>query len=144
MRNKLYKVIVKLCSTTGDVAAAACTCPAGTGLGGFGHCNHVGGVLFGLENYNREGLREMPSSSCTSRLSSWNVPRDLSNAVPIEEVLIAKIKFGSNPSKKLKPKTNLYDPRAEDDRQINDTHLNQLKQDLSACLEQSCFFCSMA
>ena len=29
MRNKLYKVIVKLCSTTGDVLFAACTCLAG-------------------------------------------------------------------------------------------------------------------
>ena len=75
MKTKLYKVIVKLSNKSGDVCSAACSCPAGIGLHGFGNCNHVGGVLFALEDFNRHGLQEYPSAvSCTSKLSSWNVP----------------------------------------------------------------------
>ena len=50
MRNSLYKVLVILSNSSGDVCPAACTCPAGAGLDGFGNCNHVGGVLFALES----------------------------------------------------------------------------------------------
>ena len=48
MKNTLYKILVVL-DSSGNVSSAACTCPAGSGLGGFGNCNHVGGVLFALE-----------------------------------------------------------------------------------------------
>ena len=99
MKKCLYKVILKLSINSGDVCSAACTCPAGIGLGGFGNCNHVGSVLFALEDFNRRGLREYPSAvSCTSKLSSWNVPNATAlksiNPSPIDEVIIQKIKFG--------------------------------------------------
>ena len=116
MRSKLYKVIGKLCSTTGDAMSAAGTWPAAVGIHGFGNSNQVGGVLFGLEDLNGRGLKDLLSSSCTSKLSSWNVPRDCSsNPVPIEEVVIKRIKFGSK-SSTSEPKISLYDPRAECDR----------------------------
>ena len=44
MKNTLYKVLIVLDSSD-NVSNAACTCPAGSGLGDFGNCNHVGGVL---------------------------------------------------------------------------------------------------
>ena len=92
--------------------SSACTCPAGVGIHRFGNCNHVGGVLFGLVDLKRKGLKDLPSSSCTSKLSSWNVTHDCSsNPVPIEEVVIKIIKFGSK-STTSEPKINLYDPRA--------------------------------
>ena len=105
--------------------SAACTCPAGVGIHGFGNCNHVGGVLLGLEDLtHRGGLKDLPSFSCTSKLSSWNVPRDCSsNPVPTEEVVIKKIKFGSK-SSTSEPKINVYDPRAECDCNVN---IKQLK-----------------
>ena len=34
MKRVVYKVILKLCNISGDVCSAACTCPAGNGLGG--------------------------------------------------------------------------------------------------------------
>ena len=110
MRSKLYKVIVKL-SSDGTVCSAACTCPAGIGIGGFGNCNHVGGVLFGLEDFNRKGLKEVPSSSsCTSKLSAWNVPRNSSSVpAPIDQVLIKKITFGQEVVKETLPKINLFE-----------------------------------
>ena len=138
MKSKLYKVILKL-SADGNVCSAACTCPAGIGIFGFGNCNHVGGVLFGLEDYNRRGIRELPS--CTSKLSVWNVPRNSSSApVPIDQVLIKKISFGQDVSKDSQPKINLYDPRVESDHSTNIDRLEALKLKLSSSLPQSCFF----
>ena len=58
MKSTLYKIIIKLCSSSGDVYLAAYTCPAGTGVGGNGNCNHVGGVLFALEDFNRNAFQD--------------------------------------------------------------------------------------
>ena len=64
--------------SSGNVSNAACTCPAGSGLGGFGNCNHVGGILFALEDFNRKGLHQSKEPvSCTSNLSAWNVPSSI-------------------------------------------------------------------
>ena len=40
MKNTLYKVLVVL-DSSGNVSNAACSCPAGSGLGGFGNCNNL-------------------------------------------------------------------------------------------------------
>ena len=45
------------------------------GLDGLGHCNHIG---FALEDFSRKALRENNESvACTSKLCSWNSPRNL-------------------------------------------------------------------
>ena len=118
MKSTLYKIVIKLCSSSGDVYLATCTCPAGTGVGGNGNFNHVGGVLFALEDLNRNGFQDLLTPIfCTSKLSAWNVPRDSSSdPVPIDAVIIEKIKFGRNNGKEYKPKKNVYDPRAPFDR----------------------------
>ena len=97
MKRTLYKVFLKISRATGDISAAACTCPASVGLGGYGNCNHVGGFLFALEDFNRKGLQTWPDPvSCTSTLSSWNVPSSsrIVNPVPIDIMVIRKIKYG--------------------------------------------------
>ena len=73
-----------------DVSRAACTCPAGLGSQGKGKCNHIGGVLFALEDFTRWGLQKHPEPlSCTSRLSVWVVPRNQSVAAkPLDQILI--------------------------------------------------------
>ena len=93
MKSTLYKIVIKLCSSSGDVYLAACTCPAGTGVEGNGNCNHVGGVLFALEDFNRSGFQDsLTTISFASKLSAWNVPRDSSSdPVPIDAVIIKKI-----------------------------------------------------
>ena len=113
--------MVKLSSESGDVCAAACSCPAGIGLGGFGNCNHVGGILFALEDFNRCGLQEFPSPvSCTSQLSAWNVPNSSSlasfAAAPIEDVVIKKIKFGKDGARLNNPSYKSFDPRGPTDK----------------------------
>ena len=41
MKSILYKVLVILSNSSGDVSCAACSCPAGSGSGGFGNRNHI-------------------------------------------------------------------------------------------------------
>ncbi|XP_065056985.1 uncharacterized protein LOC135685107 [Rhopilema esculentum] len=145
MKKNLYKVMVKLSSVSGDVCAAACSCPAGIGLGGFGNCNHVGGILFALEDFNRRGLQEFPSPvSCTSRLSAWNVPNSSSlasfAAAPIEDVVIKKIKFGKDGARLNNPSYKSFDPRAPADKVLDEQKLEVLKLKLAKCVPNSAFF----
>ena len=146
MRSKIYKVIVKLSKSCGNICSAACTCPAGTGVGGFGNCNHVGGVLFGLEDFNRKGLKESVvdinnPTSCTSKLSAWNVPRDCSSTpVTIDQVIIKKLKFGKESENMCLPKINLYDPRVVTDRTLDVGQFSTYKLELHSVLAESCFF----
>ena len=69
MKRTPYKVVVEF-SSSGDILHAACTCPAGLGLQGKGKCNHIGGVLFAVEDFIERGLQNHPEPlTCTSRLS---------------------------------------------------------------------------
>jgi len=111
VKNTLYKVLVML-DSSGNVSNAACTCPAGSGLGGFGNCNHVGGVLFALEDFNRKRLHQAKEPvSCTSKLFAWNVPSSSVAPVPINEIILQKIKFGADIIWRYKPRYNPFDPR---------------------------------
>ena len=145
MKKVLYKVILKLSNLSGDVCSAACSCPAGIGLGGFGNCNHVGGVLFALEDFNRRGLQGFESVvSCTSKLSSWNVPNASAlrsfNPAPIDEVVIKKIKFGRNYDDYDVPKSKTFDPRITSHRTVNINDLEILKSKLTKFMPNSGFF----
>ena len=93
MKRMPYRVVVEF-SPTCDVLRAACTCPAGPGLNGKGKCNHVGGVLFAIEDFIRCGLQNNPEPlTCTSRLSVWVVPRNQNVATkPLDKVVICKIR----------------------------------------------------
>jgi len=74
MKKTPYRVVIEF-SPTCDVLRAACTCPTGVGLQGKGKCNHVGRVLFAIEDFSRRGLQQNPEPlTCTSRLSVWIVP----------------------------------------------------------------------
>ena len=106
MNNKCYKVIVKFIRESEDISVAACTCLAGSSIKCLGKCNHVGAILFALEDFNRKDLKAyVKSFTCTSQLLKWNVPHDSStNPAPIDKTHNKKIKFGDNPSTKVEPK----------------------------------------
>ena len=128
MKKCLHKVLVKLCSRSSDVCSAACTCPAGIGINGLGNCNHVGGILFALEDFNRRGLQGFSSPiSCTSRLSSRNVPIRTFNPCPIDEVVIQKIRFANDIASSNSSKHKSFDPRAPYHRTIDEDSLKTLK-----------------
>ena len=62
------------------------------GVNGLGHCNHVGGILFAIEDFCRRGLKEHEEPvSCTSRLCSWNAPRNVQvDPKPVDNIVITK------------------------------------------------------
>ena len=49
MKKSPYQVVVEFTSQC-DVSCTACTCPAGLGAQGKGKYNHIGGVLFAMED----------------------------------------------------------------------------------------------
>ena len=91
MNNKCYNVIVKFIRESEDISVAACTCLAGSSIKCLGKCNHVGAILFALEDFNRKDLKAyVKSFTCTSQLLKWNVPHDSSTILPLLIKLILK------------------------------------------------------
>ena len=142
MKQICYKVLLKFNNETSDVYAAMCTCPAGTGVNCLGKCNHIGSILFAMEDFNRKGLKEFNEPlTFTSKLSKWNAPRDSSSApAPIDQVLIKTTKFGDKTETEIIPKVNSYDSRAPHQREVDPDGLEVLKQKLQSCLSHSSFF----
>ena len=123
--------------------ALPCTCPAGAGLGCFGNCNHIGGVLFALEDFNRKGYQDCPEPvSCTSKLCAWNVPTSFVSVAPksIDETVIRKIKFGKDSGISTQPKYLCFDSRMPTDRQVDEKDIQELQAKLASCLPNSRFF----
>ena len=142
MKSSLYKVIIKFSYKTNDIIAAACTCPAGSSPLCLGKCNHIGAVLFLMEDFNRKEMKQFPDTiTCTSKLSKWNVPRDSSSKpLPINDITVRKIKFGDKTEKVVKPKTADYDPRATTQREVNNNDIDKLRQQLFEAFPSSSFF----
>lgn len=140
MKKTPYRVVIEF-SPTCDVLRAACTCPAGLGLQGKGKCNHVGGVLFAIEDFSRRGLQQNPEPlTCTSRLSVWIVPRNQSVAAkPLDKVLIRKIRFGKK-NIRTQAKIIKFDPRAPQQRNRDPERFKKLCSELQNCLPSSSFF----
>jgi len=140
MKKNPYRVIVEF-SRQYDILRAACTCPAGLGLEGKGKCNHVGGVLFAVEDFTRRGLQKHAEPlSCTSRLSVWVVPRNQSVAAkPLDHVLIRKIRCGKK-NIRLQPKIINFDPRAPNQRNKDGESFKAFCENLQNCLPASSFF----
>ena len=140
MKKSPYRVVVEFTPQC-DILRSACTCPAGLGMQGKGKCNHIGGVLFALEDFTRRGLQNHPEPlSCTSRLSVWVVPRNQSVAAkPLDQVLIRKIRFGKK-NIRLKPKLINFDPRPPQQRNRDAEGFKTLSENLQNCLPSSSFF----
>ncbi|XP_053386754.1 uncharacterized protein LOC123555858 [Mercenaria mercenaria] len=138
MKQEKYKVIVVF--EDDDVKFAACECPAGLGINGNGKCNHVGGLLFAIEDFTAKGKQDGPvKMSSTSRLNEWIVPRNLPiQAKSLSEMKIRKFKYGK--SSKEKPTVNDFDPRAPQDRVLDTFALQQLHRKLQDCASSSGFF----
>ena len=140
MKKNPYRVIVEF-SPQCDILRAACTCPAGLGLQGKGKCNHVGGVLFAVEDFTRRGLQKHAEPlSCTSRLSVWVVPCNQSVAAkPLDQVLIRKIRFEKK-NIRLQPKIIKFDPRAPNQRTKEEESFKTFCENFQNCLPASSFF----
>ena len=107
---------------------------------GFGRCNHIGGIIFAIEDFSRNDLQHIDEPiSCTSRLCGWNVPRNMKvEPQPLESIAFKKIRYGKTTSSEAK--ITSYDPRAPSDRVVNNEALNALGNRLAHCLQSSGFF----
>ena len=142
MKSTLYIVLLVL-DRSGIVSCAACTCPAGAGISGLGNCNHVGGVLFALEDFNRKGYKNCPEPvSCTSKLAAWNFPSSFASVSPasFDEVLIKKIRFGKDDVQLKAIKNICHDPRKIAHRRVDEERVEKLKHSLASSIPNSCFF----
>ena len=110
------------------------------GSGGHGQCNHVGGILFAIEDFNRQGLQNRSEPvTCTSRLCAWNVPRNSKVAAkPVDDINIVKYRYGKD--NRTSVKSSVYDPRAPCDRVLNKAKLNSMLVKLSQHLPSSSLF----
>ena len=90
MKNKSYNVIVKFIRESEDIIATACTCSVGSSIKCLVKCNHVGAVLFALEDLNKKKLNTFVEPlTYASQLSKCNAPSDSStNPVPINKILV--------------------------------------------------------
>ena len=132
MKNWCYNGIGKRIWESEDIIAA-CTCPAGSGIKCFGKCNHVGTILFVLEDFNRKKLKTFAEPlTCTSQLLKQNVPHDSStNPSPIDKTIVKKINLETIRTQKLNQKIIVM------------THAHQyLGNDLQNCLLSSGLFLS--
>ena len=129
MKSKCYNVIVKFSKESENVIATACPCPARSSARFLGSCNHIGAVLFALEDFSRKKAKTSEEPlTCTSQLSKWNVSHDSStNPVPIDKSLV-KNKFGDNPSTEVELKNNCYDPHAPNYKHLNNASMNTWKK----------------
>ena len=105
MKNWCYNIIGKRIRESEDIIAA-CTCPAGSGINCLRKCNHVGTILFVLEDFNGKKLKTFAEPlTCTSQLLKWNVPRDSStNPSPFDKTLVKKINLETIRTQKLNQK----------------------------------------
>lgn len=113
--------------------------PSRRGLNGYGRCNHVGGVIFAIEDFSRNELQSNTEPvSCTSRLCGWNVPRNMkTDPKPVDKIVIQKIRYGKKT--RAHAKSSDYDPRAPSDRQADGESIKILGEKLSSCLQSSIF-----
>ena len=77
----------------------------------------------------------------SSKLSAWNVPSTTKVVpLPIDERVIAKIRFDKKSDKNSMPRCKEYDPRLACDKQVDARSLEELKLKPAACNPNSCFF----
>ena len=93
-----------------------CFCLNRRGLNGLERCYHIGGVIFATKDFSRCGLKDHDEPiSCTSRLCTWNIPRNMRvEPKPIDKIVLKKICYGKTNS--TASKITSYDPRAPADR----------------------------
>ena len=132
-KDRKYKV--RLCCTTSTspadhiptVLIALCSCPAGLA----GCCNHVGGLLYALDDFVRCGLREEAGKACTEKLMQWNRPHS-AHVKPrrVTGVHLKKHTFCGRDRRSKKKKIPFYDPRPSNCRLPNPDLVDRLTADL--------------
>ena len=72
-KDRVYKIIMRIHCTNGEIQFAKCGCIAGKGSRA--SCKRIASVCYALENCNRIFLDEPEQVACTDLLQQWNQPR---------------------------------------------------------------------
>ena len=120
--DRVYRTFIVAYKTSGEIYHAICSCTAGEG----GSCNHVAALSFAIDDYNRK----LPTPSCTSLPSKWNVPKNIKKPkdIPVSNLHIKKPSY-------IKPKnTGLSSPHTPISPQLSQVTIHRIMklcQDLS-------------
>ena len=108
---------------------------------GLGKCNHIGGLLFAINDFHLKGLHSKTEKvSCTSRLNEWIVPRNLTVAPkPLSQINLNRHLYG-RPQVENTKTVNDFDPRAPRDRTLDHHALAMLYQKMEEHAPNSAFF----
>lgn len=126
-KDRVYKLLLSLDSTSWDILTAECGCPAGKGPNA--SCKHVGALCYALVQFCKSG--QLPDFlTCTQRLQEWNKPRPRKvEPIPVLE-LTARRKEILNSKRRLRPVPSQYDPRPLSLRSPDPLRLEKLRTDL--------------
>ena len=74
-KDRIYKLMMRLEASSGDIQFANCGCIAGRGPKA--SCKHIASLCYALEEFVRIFISdsEAPTLSCTDKLMQWNQPR---------------------------------------------------------------------
>ncbi|XP_069100988.1 uncharacterized protein [Argopecten irradians] len=122
MKKQKYRVYI--CLYQDKPAHAHCQCPIGLAQ----CCSHVGGLLFALNDFNREVAIQQSTLSCTSKLSKWNVPRKLTmKPCPLRDLKLSKPTL--EPEKPSRTVLE-FDPRHTSDKMLDYNHYAEKMREL--------------
>ena len=126
-KDRVYKLLLSLDSTSWDILTAKCGCPAGKEPNA--SCRHVGALCYALVQFCKSG--QLPDFlTCTQRLQEWNKPRPRKvEPIPVLE-LTARRKEILNSKRRLRPVPSQYDPRPLSLRSPDPLRLEKLRTDL--------------
>ena len=137
--NPPLQVFICLNGSTGDVYSARCNCVSGTGAA----CSHIAACLFALEHAVSSGWKELPTEiSPTSQPMKWNQPpKKVVSAKPVKEISFRKSSFAkTSATLAVKCPRSSFDPRAPNDRSLDQARVDQLLEDVKSVFPESGLF----
>ncbi|XP_069129032.1 uncharacterized protein [Argopecten irradians] len=127
MKKQKYRVYI--CLYQDKPAHTHCQCPIGLAR----CCSHVGGLLFALNDFNREVAIQQSTLSCTSKLSKWNVPRKLT----MKPCPLRDLKLNKPTLEPEKPSRTVleFDPRHTSDKMLDYNHYAEKMRELRSIFQ---------
>ncbi|CAG2228397.1 unnamed protein product [Mytilus edulis] len=108
------------------------------GIKGAGKCNHIGGILFAINDFHEKGLHHRTEKvSCTSKLNGWIVPRNLTvKPKPLKEMKVKTIMFGKQDVSE-RAAVNTFEPRTPQDRTLDTYALCKFMESTNVAMNTS-------